>query len=226
MATIPNKPSKSWVESLGSNIKSKYDKQGGSYAKETYHPDGTVTYDDGSKSSSGGGSGGSSSGGRSSSGGYSYSPYKAPSYKPISYSQAQSRAQGQIDPVYQRALENVRQSIQPSKLNADQLAASRGGLHSGLAADLQNKVQINADSKMSDMESDRASKISQLAQAMVNQDFSQQNAIQQQAFQNWLSQQNFDYGIYRDQMGDQRWNDEFAFNKKLQEALTTGRWYF
>lgn len=200
----------SWLKTQSKEIQDKYKASASTVSQPsgTYKADGTY---EAPKPSSG-------SGGTSTQS-YDYKPYKAPSYNPISYSEAQSRAQGQIDPIYTRALENVRASIQPSKLDADQVAAARGGLHSGLAADLQNKVQINANSKMADLQGDQASKIAQLAQAMVDQDFNQQQSIQQNAFQQWLASQNFDFGVFQNQQNNTRADSQFEFDKWLQQNM-------
>ncbi len=221
-----------WLKTQSPEIREAYNREQvktksttSSQPSGTYHADGSFTPKKESPSSSGGSSGGDFTPSP-------YTSYQAPSRPQLSYGEAQGRAQGQIDPIYQRALENVRASIHPGQNNAAQVAANRGLGQSGLAADALNKVTINANNRTADLEAERSSKIAALAQALMDQDFSRQQSVEQQAMQRWMAENNligqqnaFNYGIYSDRLNRQDQSERFAFEKKLQEALMTGRFY-
>lgn len=216
-----------WLKTQDKTVQDAYAKeQSKNQGSGTYKPDGTFVPASSTPAPSSGGGGG---------GGFTpqaYTSYQAPQVPRLSYGEAQGRAQGQIDPIYQRALENVRASIHPGQNNAAQVAANRGLGQSGLAADALNKVTLNANNRTADLEADRSSKIAALAQALMDQDFNRQQSLEQQAMQQWMAQNNlisqqnqFNYGMYNDRLNRQDQSERFAFEKRLQEALVSRRFY-
>ena len=149
----------------------------------------------------------------------SYSP-SASQRQALSYDEAAGRAKQQLDPLYDRALENVRKNRYQNELNASEVASARGLAHSGLAADQMNKIGIAAQSKRADLDAPRPAKTAEMAQRMM--EFDQNLALQErgQALSEYLgieglnlnreqfdwgkytNQRDFDYGRSRDLIGD------------------------
>lgn len=109
-----------------------------------------------------------------------------PTAKGLTFDQAKSQVSGQIDPMFARALEALQAQKYQDQLNGDQLGMARGGAHSGLAADLQNKVGIAAAGKASDLDATRQTQIAEMAQALVNRGEDNDFRNKQQALAEYL----------------------------------------
>jgi hypothetical protein len=162
-------------------------------------------------------------------------PFTPPEYDVLSYDEAVKRAQQQLDPIYQRALENIKAQKYQNELDADQIAAARGLSHSGLAADQLTKIAIAAQGQMASAEAEKAAKIAELAQAMVERDEDRAFRERQQAFQEYLGQanlnmdrdqmlydryvddRNFDYQKQRDKRRDAEWESEQKWQRAMAE---------
>jgi hypothetical protein len=172
--------------------------------------EGSSKYDDWGEYFGGGSSSGS--GGGSGSSGYGYGGGSArkgftPSQREaMSYAEASARAKQQLDPLYERAVENVRKERYQNELNASQNASNRGLSHSGLAADQLNKVALASQSNISDLDSRRAAQTAEIAQRMV--EFDQDMALRERAaaLSEYLgveglnlNREQFDFGKYTNQ---------------------------
>jgi hypothetical protein len=132
--------------------------------------------------------------------------FSPPQANTLSWGDATGRVQQQLDPLFQRAVKNVMAQKYKNELNAGELASKRGLAHSGLAADLQNKVALQTQSDVSGLEAEKASRVAQMAQALINKQEDDALRLRQQAFQEYLGQSNlglqydqFDYGKEQDQ---------------------------
>ncbi|WNS74231.1 M23 family metallopeptidase [Bacillus sp. DTU_2020_1000418_1_SI_GHA_SEK_038] len=170
-----------------------------------------------------------------SSGGSSRGTYNPSSRQAMSYGEASDRAKQQLDPLYERALENVYKQRYQNELNASEVASKRGLSHSGLAADQMNKIGLATQSNVSDLDAQRAAKTAEMAQRMVEYD--QNMALQERAaalseylgveglnlnreqfdFGKFTNQRDFDYNRSRDLIGDQRYNQQFDYQRALDE---------
>jgi Transglycosylase SLT domain len=154
-------------------------------------------------------------------------------YTPISYEEAANRAKQQLDPLYQRALENIKAQKYQNELNAGEIAAKRGLSHSGLAADQLTKIAIASQGQMSDVEAERAAKIAEMAQRLVEQDQARADALRQQMYREFADQRNFGYQQQRDQRRDAEWESvqkyeraqrEKEFNRRVAEWESAQKW--
>jgi hypothetical protein len=194
------------------------------YTLSKTNADGTKTfYQVGTPSNYKSSGGGSSSGG-SSSGGFKFN------YNALSYDDALKRAQSQLDPIYEKAIKNIQAQKYQDELNAGQLASARGLAHSGLAADLQNKVALTAQSNISNAEVEKSSKLAEMAQAMMERDQGRGDALRAQMFQEYLGQQQlglqrdqFGYQKYRDNVADGQWREQFDYGK-TRDANADKQW--
>lgn len=162
-------------------------------------------------------------------------PFTPPEYDVLSYEEAVNRANQQLDPIYQRALENIKAQKYQNELDASQIAAARGLSHSGLAADQLTKIAIAAQGQIANTEAEKAAKLAELAQAMVERDRDRAFREQQQAFQEYLAQanlnmdrdqmlydryvddRNFDYQQQRDKRRDAEWESEQKWQRAMAE---------
>ncbi|WP_394137418.1 hypothetical protein [Cytobacillus oceanisediminis] len=152
-------------------------------------------------------------------------PEKRPSFtfegRPtLSYEDAANRAGQQVDPLYARALENIKAQKYQNELNSGEIAAKRGLGHSGLAADQLTKIAIASQGQIADTEAERAAKIAEMAQAMYDRDQDLAYRERQQAFQEYLGQENidfnrdqFDYSKTRDVENDRRYYDNTDYQR-------------
>jgi Transglycosylase SLT domain len=141
-------------------------------------------------------------------------------YKNISYDDAKNRVASQLNPIYQQALKNIQAQKYQNQLSAGEQARARGLSHSGLAADLQNKIAIAAQSQIAQTEAEKAAKLAEMAQALVERDQARGDALRQQAFQEYMAQKQmdmdydrFDYAKQRDQIEDKRWREQLEWEK-------------
>ncbi|WP_313798795.1 M23 family metallopeptidase [Cytobacillus sp.] len=153
----------------------------------------------------------------------------------LTYGEAADRAKQQLDPLYERAVENVRKNRYQNELNASEVASARGLAHSGLAADQMNKIGIASQSNISDLDAQRSAKIAEMAQRMM--EFDQNLALQERAQQlseylgveglnlnrdqfdwsKYANQRDFDYNRSRDLIGDQRYDQQFDYQRMLND---------
>jgi hypothetical protein len=120
----------------------------------------------------------------------------------LSYNDALGQANQQLDPGYQQAVAAAKAQGWTNSLDADQLGTARGGSHSGLAADLQNKVHMNTENEIKDLAAKKAAQAASIAQDLVNR--SQDNAYRDKTFNRGVleSDRTFNYGKERDKRGD------------------------
>lgn len=151
-------------------------------------------------------------------------PFEAPRWNAISYDDAVKQAQDQLDPLYQRALENIKAQKYQNELNASEMASNRGLSHSGLAADQMTKIAIASQGQMADAEAQRASETAKLAQALMERDFDQAMQLRQQALQEYLANANTNlnynqaaYGQYADQRDYQAGRDDAMWQRQMTE---------
>jgi hypothetical protein len=147
----------------------------------------------------------------------------------LSFDEAANRARQQLDPLYQRALENIRAQKYQNELNASEMASKRGLAHSGLAADQLTKIAIASQGQIASAEAEKAARIAELAQAMVERDQDRAFRERQQAFQEFLGNSDlgfrydqFNYGKERDREMDNRYYDERDYNRNMQNR----QWYY
>jgi hypothetical protein len=109
-------------------------------------------------------------------------------YKPLSYQDAQNQASQQLDPLYNRAVQNVNAQKYQNDVQSGQIAAARGLAHSGLAADMLNKNAIAAQGSVGDLNAQRMTQLAQMSMDMMNQDkqYSLQN--RSQLYNEWADQ--------------------------------------
>lgn len=114
--------------------------------------------------------------------------YTPPQYNQMSYETARKQAADQLNPSYQLALSQLQQQRFANEQSAGDLAAARGLGRSGLSADLQNKVNLSAMQQGSALSAQRASQEAQMAQALIDQDFSRQQSLRDMAFREYMGQ--------------------------------------
>jgi hypothetical protein len=151
-------------------------------------------------------------------------------YDSMNYNEAKKQTSEQIDPIYKRALENINAQKYQNELDAGQQANARGLSHSGLAADLQNKIAIAAQGQIANTEAERATKTAELAQALMQRDQARGDALRQQAFQEFMSGKQmdfdydqFDYSKQRDSVEDKRYQTELDY-QKLRDSVEDKRY--
>lgn len=153
---------------------------------------------------------------------YTPTPFSAPQYNQLSYNDALKQAQGQLDPIYQRAVQDIMSQRFSNEQAAGEQAAARGLGHSGLAADAQNKLAIAAQNQIGNAGLQRASQSAQMAQALVDSDFQRAMQLRNQALQEYMGQNGvgldaarFNYGQYRDTQGDAFRDKQFDWQKYM-----------
>lgn len=129
-------------------------------------------------------------------------------YKELDYNNAKKQAQQQVDPLYQRTLQNIQTQKRQNQMNAGQQSAARGLSHSGLAADQLNKISIASQGQVTDTNNERASRISELAQNLIDRDRANSDRM---------------YGRYRDKITDQRYDIQFGY-QKARDAVSDNQW--
>ncbi|MED1949000.1 hypothetical protein [Brevibacillus centrosporus] len=140
---------------------------------------------------------------------YTAPTYTPPAWNPLSYAEATKRAQSQLDPIYQQALQEIMRQRFSGEQQAGEYAAARGLGRSGLAADAQNKVNLAAMNQANTANLQRAQQTAQMAQALVDNDFSQAMTLRDQALREYLGTtqagletERFKYGQSRDTIED------------------------
>jgi hypothetical protein len=148
----------------------------------------------------------------------------------LDYTSALSQANQQLDPMYRQAVKRVQAQQYQNQLNGGELASARGGAHSGLAADLQNKVNIAAAGEISGLDAQRSSQAAQMAQALLERDQDVNFRNRQQDYteksgdaQFGLQREQFDYGKTRDGVADSQWNKSFDYNAG-RDKVADGQW--
>jgi hypothetical protein len=134
-------------------------------------------------------------------------------YKPVDFATAQKQVSGQVDPLFQRAIQGVQQQKYANDVQAGSVAASRGLGHSGLAADQLNKIAIAAQGQIGDLNAQKASQIAQMSNDLVwrDKEYSLQN--RGQLYNEWNNNRNFTYQQGRDKVADGQWNKQFDYTK-------------
>jgi hypothetical protein len=133
-------------------------------------------------------------------------------YKPMDYAAAQKQVAGQVDPLFQRAIQGVNQQKSQSDIQAGQVAAARGLGHSGLAADQLNKIAIAAQGQIGDLNAQRATQIAQLTNDEMWKDKNYSLQDRAQKYSEYNSDRSYNYQAGRDKIGDQRYNTEWNYN--------------
>jgi hypothetical protein len=119
----------------------------------------------------------------------------------LSYNDAVAQANQQLEPLYQQDVATTKAEGWQNHLNADELGTSHGGSHSGLAADLQNKVNINTENAIKDLAAKKSAQAAQIAQGLVQR--SEDNAYRDKTF---------NYQVGRDKVADANYKEETAYN--------------
>lgn len=127
--------------------------------------------------------------------------FQAPQSTALGYDAALAQANQQLDPEYQRAVADSIAQEQPGREDAGQIASAHGGAHSGLGADLVNKVHIAASDKRADLAAQRASQAATIAQQLVQQSQARADQQRAEAFNEYLGQGQL--GISKDQVAIQ-----------------------
>jgi hypothetical protein len=147
-------------------------------------------------------------------------------FKPMDYQTAQNTAAQQVDPLYNRAVQNVQQQKYQSDVQAGQVAAARGLGHSGLAADQLNKIAIAAQGQIGDISAQRATELAKMAMDLMQQDRTFGLQDRSQSYQEWMGQQNlsndqrnFDYQKSQDDLANQWKQKEFDY-QKAQDSIS------
>lgn len=168
----------------------------------------------------------------------------------LSYESVADQMKQQLDPIYQRAVENIKKEQYQNELDASQVSSKRGLAHSGLAADQQNKLAIASQGQVADLDAQRAAQIAEMAQAQLNRNYDldyrerqfdyqagrdqvMDGRWQQQfdyqsyrdAIQDMLNQRNFDYQTGRDQVSDDRWQQQWEYQKEQEASERAWREY-
>jgi hypothetical protein len=133
-------------------------------------------------------------------------------YNPLDYKTAQKQVAGQVDPLFNRAIQGVNQQKYQSDVQAGQVSAARGLGHSGLAADQLNKIAIAAQGQVGDLNAQRATQIAQQANDLVwrDKEFGLQDRAQK--YNEYNSDRGFNYQAGRDKIGDERYKTEWNYN--------------
>jgi hypothetical protein len=130
----------------------------------------------------------------------------------MDYKTAQGQVAGQVDPLFNRAIQGVNQQKYQSDVQAGQVAAARGLGHSGLAADQLNKIAIAAQGQVGDLNAQRATQIATQANDLVwrDKEFGLQDRAQK--YSEYNSDRGYNYQAGRDKIGDQRYQSEWNYN--------------
>lgn len=143
-----------------------------------------------------------------------------PTASVLGYNDALGQANQQLDPGFNRAVAGIAAQKQNDTLNAGETSSAHGGAHSGLAADLVNKVGIAASNQRADLDAQRASQAATIAQQLVQQSQDRADQLRRDAFDEYigsgqlgLSRDQFDYSKNRDTIGDSRYTDETTYNR-------------
>jgi hypothetical protein len=134
-------------------------------------------------------------------------------YKPMNYQTAQKQVAGQVDPMFNRAVQGVQQQKYQNDVQAGQVSASRGLAHSGLAADQLNKIAIASQSQIGDLNAQRATQTSQMANDLMwrDKEFAMQDRSQK--FNEFNTDRGYNYQAGRDKVADTRYNSEISYQK-------------
>lgn len=134
-------------------------------------------------------------------------------YKPIDYATAQKQALGQLDPLYQQSLKQLQANQTQQQNQSGQVAASRGLGHSGLAADSLNKIAIATQGNMANLNAQRMTQASQMAQDLVNQDKMYDLQRRGQLYSEYSDGRDYNYNVGRDKVADSQWQKTYDYNK-------------
>lgn len=141
-------------------------------------------------------------------------------YTPVSAADAQKQIAAQLDPLFNRSIQNVNSQKYQSDVQAGQVAAARGLGHSGLAADQLNKIAIAAQGQIGDLSAQRATQIAQLSNQLMERDKDRGMQARSQAYSEWMGQQNlqrddrdYNYQVGRDKISDTRYTDEKNYQR-------------
>lgn len=144
-------------------------------------------------------------------------------YKPLSAADAQKQVAAQLDPLFNRAVQNVNQAKYSSDVQAGQVAAARGLGHSGLAADQLNKIAIAAQGQIGDLNAQRATQLAQMSNDLMwrDKEFGLQDRAQK--YNEYNSDRGYNYQVGRDKIADTQWQTTFDYNKG-RDAVSDKQW--
>lgn len=134
-------------------------------------------------------------------------------YKPMDYNTAQKQALGQLDPLYQQGIKSIQQQQYQNNLQSGNVAAARGLGHSGLAADQLNKIAIASQGQIGDLNAQRMTQAATMATDLVNQDKQYDLQRRSTLFNEYASNRDYNYGVGRDKVADNQWNQQFNYTK-------------
>ena len=126
------------------------------------------------------------------------------------------------DPLYQQYKESYTRGGQRGMQDTlAQVSARTGGLASSYA---QSAAQQTYNNYMAAL-ADKVPELQQLAYSMYMDELNQQRndlsmlmGLDDTEYGRWADDRNFDYGVYRDNVGDQQWQQSFDYNA-AQDAL-------
>lgn len=136
-------------------------------------------------------------------------------YKPLSQADAQKQVAAQLDPLFNRAVQNVNQAKYANDVQAGQVAAARGLGHSGLAADQLNKIAIAAQGQIGDLNAQRATQLAQQANDLVWRDKEYALQDRSQKYSEFSDNRNYNYQVGRDKVTDKQWKTQFDYTKSI-----------
>lgn len=140
-----------------------------------------------------------------------FSPFTY-NYDYLNYDTAKQRAEDRYNPLFQQAVQGVKDQQYQNELNSGQSAAVRGLGHSGLAQDALTKIAIASQGQIAGLNAQKMTNVADYAQNLLDKDQSRGDALRGQMFNEYNANRNFDYGQYRDNVGDVRYNNETAYN--------------
>lgn len=136
---------------------------------------------------------------------------------------AQKQVSAQVDPLFNRAIDGVKQQKYQSDIQAGQVSAARGLGRSGLAADQLNKIAIASQGQIGDLNAQRAAQVAQMANDLVWRDKEYALQDRSQRFNEFNSNRTYDYQVGRDKVADKQWQTQFDYQKG-RDKVADSQW--
>ena len=176
---------------------------------------------------------GGGNGGRGGSGGYGYDPYKSRYQARIDaltdaiLNREAFAYDKEQDPLYQQYRDSYTRGGQRGMQDTlAQVSARTGGMASSYAETAAQQTYNNFMAELAD----KVPELQQLAYgqymdniAMDRADLQMLLGLDDTAYGRWSDDRNFDYGAYRDSVGDSQWAQQFAY-RQAQDALAQQNW--
>ena len=176
---------------------------------------------------------GGGNGGRGGSGGYGYDPYKSRYQARIDaltdaiLNREAFAYDKEQDPLYHQYRDSYTRGGQRGMQDTlAQVSARTGGMASSYAETAAQQTYNNFMAELAD----KVPELQQLAYgqymdniAMDRADLQMLMGLDDTAYGRWSDDRNFDYGAYRDSVGDSQWAQQFAY-QQAQDALAQQNW--